>query len=354
MLSDSKIAMAAANRAIALIMAGGSGTRFWPASTKAFPKQYLPLIGRDSLIQLTVKRIESLVPASQVYICSQQSHLPILKEQLPAVTHHILEPMGKNTAPCLALSAIELLAKGEDPNTVMVVLPADHFISDDKGFCALMREAIDFARESQGLVTFGIVPGHPHTGYGYIETGEPAGKTGVFKIRQFVEKPNLDKAKEYLKKGTFYWNSGIFVWTLQALKSAFEKHAPDLWKTLSQAQTQGNIAQAYEKIQGSPIDIAVMEKATNGFIFRMELPWSDLGSWSALWELLGQGKKETLTLSGNSVSIDSEGCLVKVAPQRKVALIGVKDLIVVESGDKLLITHRDSDQKVRQAAEKLD
>jgi mannose-1-phosphate guanylyltransferase len=336
---------------IAVIMAGGSGTRFWPASTKDKPKQYLDLWGADSLIQKTVNRIRPLVDDSRVYICSTQDQKRWLDQQLSTIAHpgwQILEPQGKNTAPCLMLSALTLRQAGHSDDTPLVVLPADHFIGNETAFRTHLQRALQFAVESQGLLTFGIRPTQPHSGYGYIEAGPATPTPGVFAIQRFVEKPDRATAERYLASGRFFWNSGIFVWTLGAISRAFETFMPNEWKRL--AAHLAAPAEVYAGLPSVAVDVAIMEKATNGFVIpAADLEWSDVGSWDALYELNPKNDADqNVVLSAGKVSaIESHGCLIKAAATRHVALVGVDDLIVVESGDSLLIAHRSKDQLVK-------
>lgn len=327
-------------------MAGGSGTRFWPASRTDLPKQFLKLVGTRSLIRETVERISSVVAPKDIHICAGTSQKALLAQELPDIRNLILEPEARNTAPCLMLSLHSLLKAGYAESTVMVVLPADHHIQDETGFGKTIRKAVATAKETGGLLTLGIVPTGPHSGYGYIEA--PGAPNDVLRVKRFVEKPSHAKAQEFIETGHYYWNSGMFVWTLGALKTAFEKHAPADWQKVC---TQGE--KAYAQLTAQPIDVAVMEKAQNIFVLPTDIGWSDVGSWDALYQLRAKNPGENVTLSGQCTAIQSEGCLVKVSPQLKVALVGVNDLIVVEDKGALLIVPRAKDQLVREAAKAL-
>jgi len=333
----------AVSKAVAVIMAGGSGTRFWPLSQPEYPKQFLKLAGEKSLIAETADRIAPIVGAENIYVCSVKSQAGLLKRELPQVSKLILEPQGRNTAPCLMLTAYELKKAGVTDDTVLVVLPADHFIQNQPAFEKVLTSAIAFAGEKNGLVTLGIVPTSPHTGYGYIET--EAGPGPALKVKRFVEKPDRARAESFLKAKSFFWNSGMFVWRLGSLVEAFEKHCAKDWKTLN---AEGPEA-AYGKLTAAPIDTAVMEKADNLFLFPADIGWTDIGSWNAVYELRAKGT-ETVVISGDVQSIQSQNCLVHLPSGKSVALVGVQDLIVVEKDGKLLIARRDQDQLVREAA----
>ena len=346
----------AENKILAVIMAGGSGTRFWPLSQPSLPKQYLSLLGERSLIQQTVDRILPLAEPSRIFICSGEKQRGLLREQLPEISQLILEPMGRNTAPCLMLSLVELQRLGFGPETVMVVMPADHFIADTAGFLEKLRLAARFAVESKGLITLGIVPTSPHTGYGYIQARSEGRHPvhPVFPVERFVEKPDQARAEEFVRRKNFYWNSGIFVWTLGALTKAFEKYVPDDWKKISGYTTPDELTRIFSWLESTPIDIAVLEKADNIYVIPADIGWSDVGSWDALYQLKTQGKGGNAVLSGEVKSLKSSGCLVKVSDEKKVALVGVEDLIIVESNGILLIGRREHDQMVRQAAKEFE
>lgn len=336
----------AASKTVAVIMAGGSGTRFWPASRPDLPKQFLKLVGAKSLIQETFDRISAVVAPEDIHICAGASQKELFARELPSFKNLILEPEARNTAPCLMLSLHALLKSGYSADTVMVVLPADHHIQDTPGFEKVLKRAIGCARETGGLLTLGIVPTGAHTGYGYIEA--PGAPAEVLKVKRFVEKPSQAKAEEFLEAGHYYWNSGMFVWTLGALEAAFAKHTPADWQKISAAG-----AAAYKDVSPQPIDVAVMEKAQNIFVVPADIGWSDVGSWDALYQLRAKKPGENIVLSGQCASIESHGCLVKVSSQLKIALVGVSDLVIVEDKGSFLIVPRAKDQLVREAAKAL-
>lgn len=338
---------------VSVIMAGGSGTRFWPLSKKTFPKQYLKLFGNRTLIQQTADRLIPISGNDKIFICSGKSQAPLLKDQLPEIKNLILEPMARNTAPCLMLTVSHLLKKGFPLSTVMLVLPADHYIGDENRFREVLSRAVAFAGRTDSLVTLGIVPTSPHTGYGYIESGEPV-EPNILKTRRFVEKPNLEKAQEFLKSKSFFWNAGIFAWSLASIVKAFEAYVPEDWKLIQTAHTDAEILAAFQKMKAQPIDTAVFEKARNVFTVPAEgIQWSDVGSWNALYEMQATSNPNVV-VQGHVDAFESQGCLVNVSPERKIALVGVKDLVIVENDGILMIASREKDQLVRSAAEKLD
>lgn len=340
---------------IALIMAGGSGTRFWPLSQKNLPKQYLKFAGDKSLIQLTVDRIRPLCNIADIYISSTRNQKSLLKEHLPDITNLILEPVAKNTAACLMLSVATLLKKGYAQTTPMMVFPADHAIANHEKFLELLKRALEFTVSRDSLITLGIVPQSPHTGYGYIEASTAPVLPSIFSVRRFTEKPDRESAERFLTKGSYFWNSGIFIWTLGAISRAFEGFLPDAWKKILEANTEEALNQVFSSLSSLPIDTAVMEKASNVFVIPAgDLQWSDLGSWSALFDLKTKDSADNVFLSGNVKQLDATGCLVQVSPDLRVALIGTHNLIVIEHNGALLIADRDQDQKVKDISQQFE
>lgn len=330
-------------------MAGGSGTRFWPASRPERPKQYLKLVGDLSLIQLTAHRLKPTFRDSDICVCSTQSQLPLLKEQFPAMSEFILEPEGKNTAACVALSALTLLDRGHSPETVMVTLPADHFISAEEKFRLLVSKACLFAAQTDSLVTMGVVPTYAHTGYGYIERGLPMNTASdFFHVSRFVEKPGRNLAEEYVRAGKYYWNSGMFVWTLRAIESAFEAHLPEMWSAIRAAVKNGRLAETYAKLPSLPIDVGVMEKAKNAVVIPADIGWNDVGSWSAVSQLQPADSAKNVAIHSKLLPIQSSNNLVFAPPGFEVALIDVKDLVIVVDGNRILVCDKRSDQTVRE------
>lgn len=337
---------------IALIMAGGSGTRFWPMSQPEKPKQYLKLLGQRSLIQATVDRLKKNTSLQNIFICSGDKQKKLLQEQLPEVDNLILEPSGRNTAPCLMLSVATLLAKGYSPKSVMGVFPADHFIGNEAAFLSLLDSAISEAQHTGDLITLGITPTSPHTGYGYIESEENKSGEISLRVKRFVEKPTLPKAQEYLKQGNFFWNAGIFFWRLDVIAKAFETFMADEWKSIQSAVKTASVEQIYPQLSKQPIDIAILEKAPNVRVIPANMEWSDIGSWNALLEHmqnLNRSKNIVLPPENKQVKLlESNNCLVASHGSKPIVLIGVDDLIVVESEHGILVTHRTKDQKVKE------
>ena len=348
----------------AVIMAGGKGTRFWPKSREKKPKHLLDIVSPMTIIQETVERIAPLIPEENILIVTGESHAEELMRQVPRIPKEniIIEPLGRNTAPCIGLAGLHIRRKS--PHDVMVVLPADHLIHNAPRFRDILSIAADMASGGDYLVTIGIRPSSPETGYGYIEKGDlKAAIKGenIYAVKSVREKPALKQAKAFLKKGGFYWNSGMFVWNVDAILGAIEKWLPQVQAGLMQiAGTMGTageketIRRAYDDFPSISIDYGVMEKAENILLIEGDFGWSDMGSWDALWEVSDKDE------NGNAancrdlfVGVDTRNSLVN-SPRKLVALLGVEDLIVVDTEDSLLICKRGSSQDVKKVVEILE
>lgn len=336
---------------VIIIMAGGSGTRFWPVSSPQEPKQFLSLTGDNSLIQETVDRALQLTKTENIYIASVKSQLPLIKDQLPQVTNLILEPHPRNTAACLMLSVSQLIRKNYPSNTPLLVFPADHSIGNTPQFIELMRRGVSFVTRHSALVTFGITPSHPHTGYGYIQGGKEV-EPGVLSAQRFLEKPDRKLAESFIQQGNFFWNGGIFAWTLQSISEAFDTFLTDDWRQICQAKDEMEIANIFSGLPNQPIDKAILEKAPNVFVIPSPgLNWSDLGSWSALHELKSQKPQENVVMSPQVYLKDVEGCLVQTPSEMQVGLVGLKNLVVVLTNNSLLIMDKEQDQSVKEISD---
>jgi mannose-1-phosphate guanylyltransferase/mannose-6-phosphate isomerase len=351
---------------IPVILSGGSGTRLWPLSRKAYPKQLLPLTGgKYSMLQETLLRVKDL---GAPVIVANEDHRFLVAEQLQQIgtkdADIVLEPAGKNTAPAIALAAFAAIKK--NAQAIMVVLPADHLIIDKKAFQAALKIAISAAADNK-LVTFGIVPSQPETGYGYIKAGTSAGKdkhvkslpAQVLTIKQFVEKPDLATAKRYLKSGNYYWNSGMFVFRASAFITELEKHNKKILHAcrtaFENAKTDLDFIRvnkdAFAKSPEISIDYAVMEKTDNAVMVPLDAGWSDLGSWSSVWEVMKKDKQQNVVV-GDVIAEDCHNSLF-FAENHLIAAIGVHDLVVVDTKDALLIARKDSAQDVKKIVDKI-
>jgi len=338
---------------IGIIMAGGIGTRFWPLSRKERPKQYLPILSERTMIQMTADRLRPLVKEIYVVTSADQAHL--VREQLPELADGqvIVEPFGRNTAPCIALSAAWLKKCGVHEEETMLVVPADHSIKKTDLFFSLVGMGVSKALEGD-LVSFGIAPTYPATGYGYIEAGEDLGN-GMFHVKQFKEKPDRTTAEAFLAAGTFFWNSGMFLWKLGAILDAYATLMPDITALLAAIATRwderglaADISDLYEQMPRVPVDIGIMERARKRTVVRADIDWSDVGGWQAIYDL---ATKDAAGNAGRAQirAINACGCYVHAA--KTVALLGVEDLVVVDTPDLLLIARRSESERVKEFLE---
>lgn len=344
----------------AVIMAGGSGTRFWPASRRSRPKQFLSISGRGSLIAETLARLAGLVPRERTYVVTAAEQVPLVRETLPDLpAENVLgEPQAKNTAPCVGYAAHVLHERHGE--CVLAVLPADHVIEPAESFRASLRAAADEACQADALITFGIRPTFPATGYGYIEAGallhRRAG-SDVFAVARFVEKPSRERAAEFLASGRFLWNSGMFVWRASVVLAAFRAHSPAIARGLERLGAGADLAEVYAGWPSAAVDVEILERAENVRLLPIDYRWSDVGSWAALPEVHAPdeaGNWSVLAHGTRLVAEDSSGCVTFAEDQDElVALVGVRDLVVVRSGRTTLIVPRERAQEVKRVVERL-
>ncbi len=343
----------------AVLMAGGSGTRFWPASRERRPKQYLPITGGTPMLAGTADRLEGLVPPERVLVVTAAGQEDEVRRCLPWLPREnlMVEPAARNTAPCVAFAALEV--ERRDPSAVQVVLPADHLIEPRAAFQATLRAAAREAAESGALVTLGIRPDHPATGYGYIETAEELARRGeipVLRVARFVEKPDLERARAFLAQGGFLWNAGIFVWSSAAIRAALERFLPEVVRGLEQVAAGGSLAEIYPTFPSQPVDVAVLEKADHVRVLPVDYTWSDVGSWAALADIAPEVAghvRAALAGGAEVIAEDSKDCLVYAEGEELVALLGVRDLVVVRAGNATLVCPRERAQDVRRIVEEL-
>ncbi|MFW9998190.1 MAG: mannose-1-phosphate guanylyltransferase [Candidatus Odinarchaeota archaeon] len=326
-------------------MAGGKGTRFWPRSRERRPKQLLNIVGRRSMVQQTVARIGELVPAENILVVAGVHHGEEVRGQLAELPdgNIILEPVGRNTAACIGLAA--LVVQERDPSAVMIVLPADHLITDEESFQATLAAAVAMARQQAALVTVGIQPTQPETGYGYIEAGASAGTAQdytFYHVTSFHEKPDLERARHYLEMGNFYWNSGMFVWQSKVILEAIERYLPELYAGLqrlkpflSTNEIGARIVRIYPDLESISIDYGVMEKADNVLVVPADFGWNDLGTWASMAQIWPKDDQDNACL-GEIAAFESRRNVV-YSGGRLCVLLGVDDLIVVDTEDALLV-----------------
>jgi mannose-1-phosphate guanylyltransferase len=346
----------------AVIMAGGVGTRFWPRSREKSPKQLLEIVGKGTMIQNTVARLDPLVGPRRTFVVTNRVQKSLVQKQLPLVPEEniIDEPIGRNTAPCIGLAALHVRRLA--PQAVMVVLPADHVIAKVEEFHRVLKLAVEAAVESGSLLTIGIQPTHPETGYGYIQMltdedpANPYFARGVRRVKTFAEKPNLQTAERCLSSGDFLWNSGMFIWRADAILREIEKCLPDLHSELLKIdaavgtpQYHATVDLVYGLIRGISVDYGVMEKAQDVYVIPADLGWNDLGSWDEVARLSGKdGAGNSIT--GSVIQREMKNCYV-YSPDKVVGVIGVEDLIIVNTDDALLICRKDRSQDVKEIAD---
>jgi len=345
-----------------VILAGGRGTRFWPRSRTKTPKQLLNIVGKATMLEQTVERLGPLIPAERIWTVTNTQQVAALKKQLPAGARKrvLTEPLGRNTAAAIALAAVHVrkVAKGD---ALLAVLPADHFIAQPERYRKIVAAALELASEPGRMVVLGIPPTRPETGFGYIEReNEPlAGDISAYQVRRFTEKPALAVAKEYVASGRYDWNAGMFFWRLSTFLAALKEFLPatyQAFETLSrQIGKRGygrHVKAIYDKLENISVDYAILEKARNVVVVPAEVGWSDIGSWAAVYELLAKRPGENL-FAGEGQTLDADGNFLW-SPEKFVAAIGVRDLVVVDTLDALLICPRDRAQDVSKIVKSLE
>lgn len=338
---------------VPIILAGGTGSRLWPLSRERYPKQLLTLVGENSLLQETIKRTQDIPNvADPIVICNKKYRFIVAEQMLEMgieTPHLILEPVGRNTAPAIALAALIAESLYADQNPVLLILPSDHLIPEKDKFMAGIEEALPYTKDH--LITFGIKPTYAETGYGYIKAG--ANLTGhLYQVAKFVEKPKQDIADEYIKNGSYYWNSGMFLFPARTYLQELETHRPEIYQAcldenmrIKKSEGFFTLSNKFEACPSESIDYAVMEHTDKALVIPLEVTWSDVGSWTALHEVLPQDENGNI-LQGDITCIDTVNCFVR-AENRLVATVGLKDHIVIETKDAVMVAHKDYAQKVK-------
>lgn len=341
-------------------MAGGIGSRFWPVSRKEHPKQFIDILGTGTtLIQQTFKRFLKVCPKENIYIVTNADYVSMVKEQLPDITDEqiLAEPSRRNTAPCVAYAAYKIKEKTEEAN--LIVAPSDHIILNEDVFTEQLRTALKAAGNNDWLLTLGIQPSRPDTGYGYIQFNKEPIKgrkdDGVRKVKTFTEKPNLELAKTFLESGDFLWNSGIFVWSLKTILDALEKHLPEVNSIFAEGKgkyytpvEEQFIKEAYTVCKSISIDYGIMEKADNVYTLPSDFGWSDLGTWGSLYDIRTKDDNGNVVTGKKVMMYDTKKCIIHVPKDKLVVTQGLDDYIVVEEDNMLLICRKEDEQMIRQ------
>ena len=338
-------------------MAGGIGSRFWPVSRTSYPKQFLDILGTGkSLIQTTYERFKKIIPKENIYILTNENYRSLVKEHLPELADNqiVCEPVMRNTAPCIAYGTAKIRKIASDAN--IVVAPSDHLILDTENFIETINKALDASGKYDCLITLGIKPSRPDTGYGYIQFSDELLTDELHKVKTFTEKPSLEIAETFLQSGDFLWNSGIFVWSAKAITTAFDKFLPDMNEIFKEGEAHYNtetekeyIQAGFQKCVNISIDYGIMEKAENVYVMPADFGWSDLGTWASVYELSERDYVGNAVTNAEKVMMyNSSDCMVNVPEGKLVILEGLHDYIVVESNNTLLICPRKNEQHVKQ------
>jgi mannose-1-phosphate guanylyltransferase len=344
----------------AILMAGGVGSRFWPVSTTDFPKQFHDMLGTgETLIQKTFSRLSKLIPVENILILTNEKYNDLVLEQLPQVSQSqvLLEPAMRNTAPCILYASLKI--QKQNPNAVMVVAPSDHWIEDEVAFVNDLQQSFDFCAANDALMTLGIQPTFPNTGFGYIEYNQNA--TSIKKVAQFREKPDYETAKAFLKSGNFVWNAGIFIWTVQAITAAFEKFQPVMnnlflsgLDSFNSIDEHSFITANYALSENISIDYAILEKAQNVYLLPASFDWNDLGTWGSLHEKLDKDENNNAVINATVVLENAANNIIRTASKKLIVIDGLNDYIIVDKEDVLLIYPKGKEQDIKKIVSKIE
>lgn len=342
------------NNTYIVIMAGGIGSRFWPLSKANFPKQFLDILGTGkTFLQETAERFLPIAPYENMLVVTNQEYKNIVKEQLPEIPEEniLLEPIRKNTAPCIAF-ANAFIAK-KNPNATVITSPADHLILQSDTFINTINEGLEFVSNNDALLTIGIKPSRPETGYGYIQiNSDEKSSSNIMRVKTFTEKPNTELAQFFVKSGEFFWNSGIFIWKLNSIISAFEKHLPDVYHLFDdyftgENQDKEGLSYVYSECQNISVDYAIMEKANNVYVIKAGFGWSDLGTWGSLFENLTKDKNNNIIRGDHVYVHESSNNFIQLSNGKIAVINGVSNMILVEHENMLLISNKDKEQELK-------
>ena len=344
----------------AILMAGGVGSRFWPVSTQDFPKQFHDMLGTgDTLIQKTFHRLANLIPKENIFILTNELYNDLVFEQLPEVTKRqvVLEPAMRNTAPCILYAALKIQKENKD--AVMIVAPSDHWIEDEQTFTNNVQQAFNFCSTNNALMTLGIQPTFPNTGYGYIEF-DKASTNAIKPVHQFREKPDYETAKSFIKQGNFLWNAGIFMWSVKSVVEAFENNQPELFKLFEKGISVYNtdaeddfIAKNYPNAENISVDYAIMETSKNVFVLPAEFDWNDLGTWGSLYDKLDKDQSGNAVVNARTLTEDASGNMIRTKTDKIVVVDGLSDYIIVDKDEVLLIFPKEKEQDIKKVLQKV-
>jgi mannose-1-phosphate guanylyltransferase len=339
----------------AILMAGGVGSRFWPVSTQDFPKQFHDMLGTgETLIQKTFSRLSKLIPKENIFILTNKRYNDLVFEQLPEVTKRqvVLEPAMRNTAPCILFASLKI--QKENPNAIMIVAPSDHWIEDEMAFVQNVQQAFDFCSKNDALMTLGIQPTFPNTGYGYIEY-EKKSSDAIKTVNQFREKPDYETAKTFLEQGNFLWNAGIFMWSVSSVVKAFQNNQSDLYQLFEKGIEVYNtdleddfISDNYGKSENISVDYAIMEKSKNVYVLPATFDWNDLGTWGSLYDKIDDGNKGNAVVNARTLIKDASGNMIRSTKGKIVVVDGLNDFIIVDKEDVLLIFPKEKEQDIKE------
>ena len=342
------------NNFYAVIMAGGVGSRFWPVSTQKFPKQFHDMLGTgQSLIQRTFERINELVPTSNILIATNENYEKLVLQQIPQLSSKqlLLEPVMRNTAPCILYAALKIYQ--QNPDAVILVAPSDHWIKDEGEFLRNIQTSFEACAKDDILMTLGIQPDHPNTGYGYIQYEST--NSEIKKVKNFTEKPNLKTAESFLASGDYLWNAGIFVWSAKSILKAFKEFLPDMVNVLDDGNNVYNsdfeddfIKSNYKNCENISIDFGIMERANNVHVLPVDFGWNDLGTWGSLYGKLKKDENENAVVGANVIFRDAKGNMIRTENGKRVVIQGLEDFIVVEKKDIIMICPRKDDQDIKE------
>ena len=344
----------------AILMAGGVGSRFWPVSTQDFPKQFHDMLGTgDTLIQKTFHRLAHLIPQENIYILTNERYNDLVLEQLPEVTQKqvVLEPAMRNTAPCILYASLKI--QKENPDAVMIVAPSDHWIEDEATFSNNVKQAFDFCSKNDALMTLGIQPTFPNTGYGYIEFDKSSSEA-IKSVNQFREKPDYETAKEFIAQGNFLWNAGIFMWSVKSVIKAFQSNQPKLFDLFEKGiqvyntSEESNFIKAhYPKAENISVDYAIMEKSKNVFVIAAEFDWNDLGTWGSLYDKLDKDSNNNAVVNSRTLVEDASGNMIRTKNDKIVVVDGLNDYIIVDKDEVLLIFPKTKEQDIKKTLQQV-